>query len=402
MRLRYAAVLIAALAALGAVNASGADAIREFLDRHWRQPLAPQGAPPARFSPLEASLEPEACGTCHPVQIADWKTSLHAAAMGPGVSGQLVEMLESDPPSALSCFTCHAPLAEQAPRVMVRDSPSANPVHDATLGAKGLVCAGCHVRAHQRFGPPRRDGSLAATAPRETLPHNGVTRTPAFLRAEFCQSCHQFTSDGFALNGKLLENTYNEWKSSRFARAGVQCQDCHMPDRRHLWRGIHDPDMVRSGLTIAARGGAVRYRPGDTISVTLTVESTRVGHAFPTYVTPRVVLSAELVDETGQVIAGSRQEKAIAREVTLDLEREIADTRLMPGKKAVLHYRRRVDRAGLRARLSVVVYPDEFYTRFFESLLEQGAGRGEAQIREALAATRRSPFTVFEREIPLT
>jgi hypothetical protein len=402
MRLRDRAVLIAALVALGAVNVAGADAIREFLSRHWRQPLAPQGPPPARFSPLEASLQPEACGTCHPAQLADWKTTLHAAAMGPGVSGQLVEMLESDPPSALSCFTCHAPLAEQAPRVMARNGPSANPVYDATLGAKGLVCAGCHVRAHARFGPPRRDGSLAATAPRETLPHNGATRTPAFLRAEFCQSCHQFTSDGFALSGKLLENTYNEWKASRFAREGVQCQDCHMPDRRHLWRGIHDPDMVRSGLTIAASAGAARYRPGDAISVTLTVESTRVGHAFPTYVTPRVVLSAELVDEAGQVIAGSRQEKVIAREVTLDLEREIADTRLMPGKKAVLHYRRRVDHAGLRARLSVVVYPDEFYTRFFESLLEQGAGRGEARIREALAATRRSPFTVFEREIPLT
>ena len=175
-----------------------------------------------------------------------------------------------------------------------------------------------------------------------------------------------------------------------------------MPDRRHLWRGIHDPEMVRLGLTIDAGAGASRYRPGEIVSVTLTVENTRVGHAFPTYVTPRVVLSAELVDQTGQVVDGSREEKVISREVTLDLEREIADTRLLPGKKALLHYRRRVDRSGLRARLSVVVYPDEFYTRFFESLLEQGGGRGEAQIREALAATRRSLFTVFEREIPLT
>ena len=53
-------------------------------------------------------------------------------------------------------------------------------------------------------------------------------------------------------------------------------------------------------------------------------------------------------------------------------------------------------------RLRVVVYPDAFYTGFFESLLAQGAGRGEALIREALAETRRSPFTIFEREIPLT
>jgi hypothetical protein len=39
---------------------------------------------------------------------------------------------------------------------------------------------------------------------------------------------------------------------------------------------------------------------------------------------------------------------------------------------------------------------------FFETLLRQGAGRGEAQIREALEAARRSPFSVFEREIPLS
>ena len=90
-----------------------------------------------------------------------------------------------------------------------------------------------------------------------------------------------------------------------------------MPDRRHLWRGIHDPAMVRLGLTIVARTGASRYRAGDTISVTLSVENTRVGHAFPTYVTPRVVLSAELVDQAGQIIAGSRQERVIASDVTL-------------------------------------------------------------------------------------
>ena len=208
---------------LGFVTAAGADTIQEFLVRHWRQPLASQGPPPGRFSALEASLAPEACGACHPAQLADWRTSLHSRSMGPGVAGQLVEMLESDPGSALSCFTCHAPLAEQAPRVADGARARANPVYDAALGARGLVCAGCHVRAHQRFGPPRRDGSLTPTAPLETLPHNGVTRTPAFLRSEFCQSCHQFTPDGFALNGKLLENTYREWKASRFAREGVQC-----------------------------------------------------------------------------------------------------------------------------------------------------------------------------------
>ena len=396
MRSRLWLALALALAGCAAATSrAGLAPVETFLARHWRAPLAPQGPPPARFSPLEASLAPEACGTCHPAQLADWTTSLHSRSMGPGVAGQLVEMLESDPGSALSCLTCHAPLAEQAPRVPATLAP--NQAFDPALARRGIPCAACHVRGHQRFGPPRRDGSLASTAPRETLTHGGVTRTPAYLASEFCRGCHQFGRDGFALGGKRLEDTYNEWKASRFAREGVQCQDCHMPDRRHLWRGIHDPEMVRSGLTITT-GGA---REGDLAVARLRVESSRVGHAFPTYVTPRVVLAAELVDAAGNVLPGSREELVIGREVALDLSRELRDTRLMPGRVAELTYRRRAEGAT-RVRLRVVVEPDAFYTRFFEALLAQGAGRGEAQIREALEATRRSTFTVFERDIPLT
>ena len=384
------------------LGVGGAERVGDFLERHWRRPLSPQGPPPERFGPLEASLHPEACGTCHQQQLADWRTSWHATSLGSGVAGQLEEMLQTDPASALSCQSCHAPLAEQAPMVAVDGRFERTPRFDPALQSRGLVCAACHVRRHQRFGPPRRDGSLASTAPRERLPHNGVTRTPAFLASEFCMSCHQFTPDGFALNGKLLENTYNEWKASRFARQGTQCQDCHMPDRRHLWRGIHDPDMVRSGLTITVEADATRYRPGETARVVLRVQSSRVGHAFPTYVTPRVLLRVELVDSNGQPLPGTRQETVIAREVALDLSREMLDTRLAPGQTAVLDYQRRLESPGVRARASVIVEPDAFYTRFFEALLAQGAGRGEARIRAALEATRRSPFTIFTQELPLS
>jgi hypothetical protein len=400
---RRALALAAFLSSVAAAAGGAATpAVEEFVARHWRAPLAPQGAPPARFSATEASLAPEACGTCHPAQLADWRTSVHAQSMGPGVAGQLVEMLDNAPGDALACQTCHAPLAEQRPLVRERGGHVKNPVYDPALSSRGLVCAGCHVRAHERFGPPRRDGSVAPLGPRETLPHNGVTRTSAFLASEFCRGCHQFTSNGFALNGKLLENTYEEWKASRFAREGVQCQDCHMPDRRHLWRGIHDPEMVRSGLKVTARGGERRVRAGDLVDASLAVESTRVGHAFPTYVTPRVVLRGELIDAAGDVVAGTRRERVIAREVALDLSREIRDTRLSPGGRARLDYRVRAPAPGLRVRLSVVVEPDAFYTAFFEVLLENGAGRGEAQIREALAASRRSVFTVFVQELPAT
>ena len=85
--------------AVVATASGGTESVEEFVRRHWRGPLAPQGTAPASFSPLEASLRPESCGTCHPAQYADWRTSWHAAATGPGVMGQLVEMFESDPTS---------------------------------------------------------------------------------------------------------------------------------------------------------------------------------------------------------------------------------------------------------------------------------------------------------------
>ena len=375
---------------------------REFLERHWRRPILPQGPAPESFTRIERSLAPSDCGGCHPVQLADWLTSLHSKAMGPGVAGQLVEMWKNDPESARSCLTCHAPMTEQSRHVSQGKAMIPNPGFDASLEAQGLACAVCHVRSHQRFGPPRRDGSTAPMAPGAKPPHNGVTRTSAFLRSEFCASCHQFPPDGFALNGKLLENTFEEWWASPAARQGLQCQDCHMPDRRHLWRGIHDPEMVKSGVEISLKIDRPRYRVGEEVQATLTIASTRVGHYFPTYVTPRVVVRADLLDAKGQLVPGSREERAIGREVPLDLSREIADTRIPPGGRFTLPYRRRLDRPGLTLHVSVTVYPDHFYTGFFKSLLASSAGAGTAKLREALESTRRSSFVIFKREVPLT
>ncbi len=368
---------------------------QEFLERHWRQPLPPQGRPPARFSPIERSLSPADCGTCHPVQFADWRTSIHAKTMGPGVAGQLVEMARTDPASARTCPSCHAPLAEQSAELRRAREWVANPAFDPALRQQGVVCASCHVRGHQRFGPPRRDGTVGDLTPRGRLPHNGVTRSPVYLRSEFCASCHQFAPNGLALNGKPLQNTYEEWRQSPAAARGLQCQDCHMPDRRHLWRGIHDPEMVRSAVEISLATERARHAPGDELRATLTVANTGVGHFFPTYVTPRVAVRMELVDSAGASIPGSIEERAIAREVPPDLSREISDTRIAPGGRLEVMYRRRIERAGLVLRATVTVYPDHFYTGFFEALLAQGAGAGTSQIRGALAATRSSSFVIF-------
>jgi hypothetical protein len=175
-----------------------------------------------------------------------------------------------------------------------------------------------------------------------------------------------------------------------------------MPDRRHFWRGIHDSDMVRSGVEISVTTSGRGHRQGEALEATIAVTSVGVGHYFPTYVTPRVVVRATLIDGTGTAVAGSGQEYVIGREVTLDLSREISDTRIPPGGSARFVYRRRLERKGLSLSVSVMVYPDHFYTGFFESLLVSGAGAGAPQIREALDASRRSAFEIFRKTVRLT
>jgi hypothetical protein len=386
----------------GAKSYGPAVAEEQFLERHWRMPIPLQGQPPVGFSTVEQSLAPKDCGSCHPVQYEDWRGSIHARSMGPGVAGQLVEMARRDPTGARACLGCHAPLAEQAPVTRGADGLAPNPAFDPALQREGIVCASCHVRQHQRFGPPPRPDALGARVPREQLPHNGATYTTAYLRAEFCAACHQFGPSGLSLNGKPLENTYAEWRTSPAARRGVQCQDCHMPDRRHRWRGIHDPEMVKSGVKVAVTLERARHRPGQRVRATVTVASVNVGHYFPTYVTPQVVVRAVLVGSDGALAPETLSEGVIGRQVPLDLSREIADTRIPPGGRFVLRYDRPLDRLGLSLRVTVTVYPDHFYTGFFTALLETGAGGAEAEIREALDATRRSPFEIFARDFPLT
>lgn len=406
--------LLLASLALTVVGASGprsggsagpgpiTDTDEAFLERHWRMPLAPQGEPPASFTAVERSLQPADCGTCHPAQYEDWRASIHARSMGPGIVGQLGPLMRRDPAGARACLVCHAPLAEQSPLVRGANGLTPNPMFDAALQGHGVVCASCHVRQHQRFGPPPRPDALGTRVPRSQLPHQGATYERAYLRAEFCAACHQFGPNGAALNGKPLENTYMEWRESPAAREGLQCQDCHMPDRRHRWRGIHDPEMVKSGVRVELALDRRGYRPGRDLRATVTVRSVRVGHYFPTYITPQVVVRALLVGRDGSPIEGSAQEGIIGRQAPLDLSREDADTRIPPGGRYVLRYVRPLDQPGLTLRVTVTVYPDHFYTGFFGALLETGAGDGEAMIREALEATRRSPFEIFARDVPLT
>lgn len=366
-----------------------------FLDRHWQRPLAPQGNAPEGFTPLEASLDPASCGQCHPQQFSDWQASLHSKAMGPGLVGQLQAMDADAVDEHQACLRCHAPLAEQAAHLQQTLAGSADLPAARANGAAfthGLSCAGCHVREHLRYGPPRRDGSAPAAS--EALPHAGWQVATAFEDSGFCAACHQFEPDGYSLNGKLLENTYEEWRASRYGRSNQSCQSCHMPERRHLWRGIHDPEMVRAGVGIdfPAPGG-IDAR----VTASFSITNRGVGHAFPTYVTPKVIVEIGQASADGTLLPATVERHLIARDVSLDLSAERADTRLLPDETRRYAYDQ--DRAAGAVTLvaRVRVEPDAFYAEFYRATLrDPDFIRGREAIQAALRDAERSGYVLYE------
>ena len=373
----------------------GPPALSIFLEKYWVRPVPPQGPPPGGWPPITTDLSPEACAVCHAVQYRDWATSLHAAAYSPGLEAQLMAWFETSPATVESCMTCHGPLSEQLRQLAAATGEyRPNGDYDAALERGGVVCAACHIREWRRHGPPRRDGSLAP-APAGT-PHEGAIRHLEFEESRFCAACHQFEEP--APNGKPLENTLREWEASGFAERGVTCQSCHMPDRRHLWRGIHDPEMVRSGVTPDWSVEGDPQRPGFEVRLALT--NTGTGHHFPTYVTPAVDLEIAFVSAAGDTLA--MRSRTLRRDAVFDgtgwIERE--DGRIPAGESRSVAWTGPAPPGAARVAGRVRVRPDAFYTDFFRDLLAETPAGDPARplLEEALARTHETPFDLWTWE----
>ena len=284
--------------------------------------------------------------------------------MGPGILWQLRTM---DQQHGNDCLRCHAPLAEQKALMALErgwpNAPSAPPPAwlPGDLHLRGLTCATCHVRRHERFGPPPRPDApvLPADARR---PHGGFKAEAAFSDSRFCSPCHQFPADGRSVNGKLLENTYQEWLGSRQAREGRQCQSCHMPDRRHLWRGIHDKDMVRRALHREVRVARI---DAERIRITLVLANRDAGHYLPTYVVPKILVNTYVRGRGGQILVGQHR---IGRTLNVGLDQEVADTRLPPDGRHEKSYDVKVSPGEWRVKVRVEVAPGEHYERMFADM----------------------------------
>ncbi len=359
---------------------------KEWLAKHWQQPLKAQGEKPNSEAYAQINLSPENCGTCHFEQYEAWNKSLHAAAMGPGLIGQYLDSPTTV--AAESCMECHAPLKKQK-------ISAAKGLGSAGLHQEGVVCAACHLRQWQVKGPsPRSEGSKI-----EPKPHGGYSVQSEFENPLFCAPCHQFPEDGYKLEGKLLVNTYNEWRKSEYAQTGVTCQKCHMPNRSHSWKGIHSPYMTKKALRITDFRS---FAKDGLVTASITLKNVGAGHRLPTYVTPLIQIDFIQLDSTGKEITKTKSSAFIGRKVSLNLSEEYFDTRLLPDESKKFVYAEKRAPKAAKIKISVTVKPDEFYVRFYrERLKDPSLVKGRKAIKKALAEGLKNEFSLWQMKLNL-
>ena len=338
------------------------------VEGHWSLPV------PAQARPVSAS----SCTACHTAQFGDWSGARHALAMSPGVWAQMNDQREL----AGTCLSCHAPLQDQW--------------DDDFLMSDGVSCAGCHMRGGQVHGPPARPTTIAPLVAAHPPSHGPAVSRDFFEQSAFCGRCHQFT-EGSAprVNGAFLQNTLEEWRTSRAAREGKTCQSCHMPDRRHLFRGIHDPETVRAGVTWTFEA----RRAGARIDSRMTLTNSGTGHAFPTYIVPEVWMRIEALNEYGGTTLLA--ERLIGRRVTLEDGnwRELGDTRLAQDASATLTHDGTLPPGTVAVAGSVIVRPDAYHERSLAGhLAATTSDESRRQYEHALAEMRQSAYVLF-REV---
>ncbi len=183
------------------------------------------------------------------------------------------------------CISCHAPLASVTGDMKVED----------TTAQEGVTCNFCHSVSDVDVSTKPASYTWNAADPilmygpfadAEAGAAHGSAFSQTITQGEFCASCHWYAGAG---EGLVFEGTHPQWKASKAAAAGTQCQDCHMPaapgkasliakkTRDKIWAhhflGAHTPGVLDSVASIAAAVENGKLK--------ITVWNTRGGHSLP-------------------------------------------------------------------------------------------------------------------------
>lgn len=349
------------------------------------------------------SLKAESCGTCHKEIYEEWKTSVHAQAY----EDPFFQAYWKKDHNIWVCLNCHTPLENQQP-TLIKEIPrgrvekavqETNPHYDPSYQKEAITCAACHVRDGVILGP--FDDSVA--------PHP-TKFDPSFRTAQVCYRCHNVVSGPAQFYNVGPCGTYAEYEGKFFMKEkGFICQSCHMPEierpvavggpirqgRQHLWRGGHDPEMIKRAMAVQVRADPAVPKPGEQVRFTLTVINAGAGHKIPTGDPDRhFTVEFSVQDGRGKVL--SRQLETMGRWILWQpVILEVYDNRLLPLASReytfVAHMpTESAQTAGLTLKATVRYH-----------ILTDGQ---HEMLQKQYGLTAKDPyaFTIYEREVPLS
>lgn len=287
------------------------------------------------YSVLPNNAKPEFCGSCHSKQWEDWQTSMHKKSLSPAVIGQFSLLGHGEE----KCLSCHAPLTK-APLDEKRWEQNS-----------GMVCADCHLRSDTIWGPEEPKSRFANISPHK------IKTQSVYSESVFCKRCHESPETGQLLAGKKMMEVFSEWELSKSSRS---CQSCHMPNRDHTWKGIHDKDYVKSAIKID-----FFWKDKSSYKSRVVLNPSGVGHFFPSYLIPKIYLKVYLITADNKKEKRQLEEYTIGRQVNTEITEEYFDTRIPPNQSLVWDVQIPEEYQTLAAELELIVEvdPDEQYIR---------------------------------------
>ena len=278
---------------------------------------------------LLGKLSAEDCATCHQEFYEEWQTTIHSQAW----TDPYFQADWKFDDEQHNCRLCHTPLDRQQPDKVLSYSDTdkwnpvleSNPDFDIKLQHEGVTCAACHYRDGKILGVFGNDGS-----PHEVLKiedSNQICvrchivegeRWDTFFRFPPCGTVAEIQSTLASEQKPLLEDFTSASKSGEILASNTStlgCVECHMPllkrplieggvvrdTRQHLWRGGHDPEMVKQALTIDFTEVASSF---ENRKFRLILTNTGAAHYVPTGTPDRhLTVHLRLLDKQGKVLA---------------------------------------------------------------------------------------------------
>lgn len=288
----------------------------------------------------ESGTSANACNDCHPMIVAQWANNAHGRAVANGrffsmyngtdLKGQktvLPGYLQDFPGTTGNCANCHAP-GSAVDGYLTTDMNN----------VRGRVTAGIHCDYCHKIGGAYLDpatGSVYPNAPgTQSLKllrpppgdsifigpyddiHDPDTYAPIMTQSEFCAPCHQFS-----FWGTPIYESFNEWRASSYAAAGITCQVCHMPPNGDRYFALPEkgglerpPEKIPSHLDLGVASkqllkNTIKLKlsanwASEGIKVTVVLTNTGAGHHVPTDFPGRnMILVVKARDHEGNELA---------------------------------------------------------------------------------------------------